>query len=279
MQCSEKKRAVGMFLGERARFADIPGKLKAEKMYKEQIQMQDIWWETGWLKSKVSGGKWIYELADKNAELFPIYCGEVKRLNQVLSIEDVYENYPQLRNIMVTMCDIPDATGRCDLDKEVILISSNASISTIYSVLLHEIQHFIQKIEGLPSGSSEALWKAVVESTENRKKQLRHWLDTHDPTTPQYCEVKYYDALYGEEVYKYRQYTNYCEMYANTAGEIMAYDTELRFRLSAEERKQHLPYLGGKMTLYCDQYNGLSSKEMDVSYLDDVMEKCPYILC
>ena len=101
MQTNKKKRKLGMFLGKQALFADISGKRKAEKMYKEHIQMQEIWWETGWLKSRVSGGNWIYEICDRNAELSSIRTGEVKRLEQVLNIEKIYKNYPQLRNIMV----------------------------------------------------------------------------------------------------------------------------------------------------------------------------------
>lgn len=202
-----------MFAGELSRTADLEALARARQMEAEGTDMEAIRQETGWFKSKVTGGEWAYEISDKgiefsrNAPRFPAdfeaqeirkqmvkalteeqdfekYKQLQKQLNELptdttprrdilmdwMSHPELYEAYPQLRNMPFKLDETINANGKFNGDT----ISVNSSLDKMYTkdgipihmeiddttrTMLHEVQHAVQEIEGFPKGSSPAYWE------------------------------------------------------------------------------------------------------------------------
>ena len=202
-----------MFAGELSRTADLEALARARQMEAEGADMEAIRQETGWFKSKVTGGEWAYEISDKgiefsrNAPRFPAdfeaqeirkqmvkalaeeqdfekYKQLQKQLNELptdttprrdilmdwMSHPELYEAYPQLRNMPFKLDETINANGKFNGDT----ISVNSSLDKMYTkdgipihmeiddttkTMLHEVQHAVQEIEGFPRGSSPAYWE------------------------------------------------------------------------------------------------------------------------
>lgn len=139
-------------------------------MLAKGIDKKEVWRETGWLKG--AENKWKFEIDDSEAKFNSKKLKNRKKglgiadtLSQLLSHNELYKNYPQLRNILTTIKVDFDSTkstgtytpaidrssaGLFDLEAE-IKIEVN-SIKKIKPSLLHEIQHAIQEIEGFTKG-------------------------------------------------------------------------------------------------------------------------------
>ena len=57
-----------MFAGEKSQTADLDALARAKQMAASGADMESIQQETGWFRSKVTGGKWAYEIDDSKAE-------------------------------------------------------------------------------------------------------------------------------------------------------------------------------------------------------------------
>lgn len=95
-------------------------------------------------------------------------------------------------------------------------------------VVLHEIQHIIQKIEGFTGGASTEYWNGRMEEGYSKR------------------------GSNGMEMMPN-------ELYWNTAGEIEARDTETRRKLSAEERRANAPARADENTVFTERSGGVSS--------------------
>lgn len=87
-----------------------------------------------------------------------------------MSHPELYEAYPQLKNMPFKLDETINANGKFDGDT----ISVNSSLDKMYTkdgipihmeiddttkTMLHEVQHAVQEIEGFPRGSSPAYWE------------------------------------------------------------------------------------------------------------------------
>ena len=100
------------------------------------------------------------------------------KLSDLLDHEKLYAAYPSIKNVKVDFVDFGNnVLGRySDIENEISL-SNKLSIEEARKTLMHEIQHYIQDIEGFAKGSStnsverelrKALEK-IIESPENTK--------------------------------------------------------------------------------------------------------------
>jgi len=85
-------------------------------------------------------------------------------LGDILAFDELFENYPQLAALKVRLKDLPSKThgrfarteinDRLSLEFSQIELSNKLKTGKALSVLLHEIQHVIQTIEGFQQGGS-----------------------------------------------------------------------------------------------------------------------------
>ena len=114
----------------------------------------DIWAETGWYKNPADD-KWRFEIPDESAKFKEkqIAKNTEYALGDVLSHPALYDVYPQLPEYVVEFDgDLEPGQGSFDAAKQKITLSWNDAFNM--QVLLHEIQHAVQNIEGFGRGGN-----------------------------------------------------------------------------------------------------------------------------
>ncbi|MCR5401186.1 MAG: Flp pilus assembly complex ATPase component TadA [Treponema sp.] len=91
-------------------------------------------------------------------------------LERVLNAPELFKAYPELRHTQFKIEKLPSGTsGEYRTDTNTIVLDESAG----KSVLLHEIQHAIQYIEGFATGGNEAQFKAIsIEELENKRTEI-----------------------------------------------------------------------------------------------------------
>jgi len=138
----------GVFAGTGALKADHAALASAKEMAKNGASPDDIWRETGWLMAP--DGKWRFEIDDR----FSSIKSDSGLLSDVIDHPELFENYPQLKRIIV---DNDNHTSAAAYDSGAKGADSRISTNPKYksrSLLLHEIQHAIQNEEGFDQGGS-----------------------------------------------------------------------------------------------------------------------------
>ncbi len=136
------------------RYQDIKNRYdQALKLEKEGIyNNEDIRQQTGWFKDKE--GNWEFEISDHNTaiKLRPKENGKYK-LSDLFNASTLYEMYPDLKNIKVVLKNM-NSLGRFGDNTIEINNKLINRLSEMRGTLLHEIQHYIQQVEGLPTGTT-----------------------------------------------------------------------------------------------------------------------------
>jgi hypothetical protein len=165
------------FGGRNARTADGPLRFRAEQMEQSGRSREDIWKETGWARG--DDGQWRFEIdtneAALTAKLEPVEFSPIQRLDEVLDFPSLFEAYPQLRSVPVDVA-YGDHGGNWNRHADwksgepsgegpfaqvplvsvpLITVRAKGRPSAL-SVLLHEVQHAIQDIEGFATGDNPA---------------------------------------------------------------------------------------------------------------------------
>ena len=119
------------------------------------------------------------------------YMGDIRpiELPQVLDFPELYENYPQLKDVKVTLDPKPGEKGSYAPANKIIRLNPNEiefSQVPLTSVVLHEVQHAVQDIEGYlkPESFSEGFltheqYRGLPVEVEARNVQRRF----EDPIT------------------------------------------------------------------------------------------------
>ncbi|BFJ86833.1 hypothetical protein Ruko_32500 [Ruthenibacterium sp. TH_2024_36131] len=196
--------------------------------------------KTGWFRSM--DGKWRTELDDSTARLsWSVEDGEA-RLGDVLEHPALFRAHPELAEVRLRTGNLPDrARGKFDRQSNTILLNEKLA-GQPESVLLHEIQHAIQKSEGFARGSS----------TENGKWHVL--LDAYRQVkdTPQYQQLQTPDERqdYIERVFDVLAQPTLEQAgfrrYRRAAGETEARDTANKADYSAAQRALTRPDLRGE---------------------------------
>lgn len=142
-----------MFAGEKAKTANLSALERAKKEKESELQPGEmIRRSTGWHQG--ADGKWRFEIDDSKARL-----GDENshKLGNFLIHEELYEAYPELRDVKVAA--LPESTplnrrGKYNLKENTIQYNPNLSTKEQMKVMLHEIQHIIQRTEGFGRGGS-----------------------------------------------------------------------------------------------------------------------------
>jgi hypothetical protein len=232
---------------------------------------------TGWERG--ADGKWRYEIPDAewaDGWYDIVKNGGTKRLSDVVENKELFDAYPELKNVAVILDDLEVIYG--SYSNKVITLNRNSIGKTdMLSVMAHEIQHAIQDIEGFARGGNPDLIEIYTAKDYNDAATFRFFLDkwlkennrkVRTNTSPFYgamndflkteegkswnyykniAKIKFlaYDSN-REDLIKYRDeevrnpsLTPY-EQYRRFSGEVEARNVEARMNMTAEERRASL---------------------------------------
>lgn len=131
---------------------DKAQKLKDSGLYSNE----DIRQETGWFQDKE--GNWEFEISDHNNDFKINPQPNTKyKMSNLFEAKTLYDLYPGLKDINVIFKKLPKhKSGNYNMETNEITINNNNldNIDDIRGTLLHEMQHYIQKVEGLPRGTT-----------------------------------------------------------------------------------------------------------------------------
>lgn len=131
---------------------------RALQMYQKGDSKNDIVRKTGWWLGK--DGKWRYEISDRDMDFDRNgFAKNPKTVGDYVKHDKLFKAYPQLKDVRVAFVDkVGDsvtAKGRYAHQKTTIEIRRSLDADEAKKVMLHELQHAIQRIEGFKSGSSK----------------------------------------------------------------------------------------------------------------------------
>ena len=166
---------------------------EANNMKKQGYSNEEIRKKTGWFQDREN--KWKFEVSDDKARLLIEPQQDKKyKLSDLLKHNDLYEMYPNLKNINVKFKNIKNNIDPKTNKQNIVagyyntltntisinnrLINMSKGESEILNTLLHETQHIIQKTEGFnhgyPKNDVETyninLGEQEAFDTENRRK-------------------------------------------------------------------------------------------------------------
>ncbi len=186
---TDQGTALYSFAGSRARTADQNQLIDAKQRIEAGDAPDVVRRETGWFQG--ADGRWRFEINDIRAEL-QVETDESghaevqSHLGTVLKHDRLFQAYPELAGIRVSITVDPSVeSGRghlargaidgIDLDPEIRAVGP--SRDSVLSVLLHEVQHGIQSIEGFATGGNvrdgaRLHIKSMRDDVERRSREI-----------------------------------------------------------------------------------------------------------
>ena len=157
----QKRQIKYSYAGKNSDTADHSLLAEAEELEAQGATSEEIRQQTGWFKSY--DGKRRYEIDDSKMVFLGAEVGKETTLGKVIKHDELFEAYPQLKKVKF----IADSSmkGKADYDPESDLIRypaalvSGKNLDKEWSkILIHEIQHAIQEIEGFAQGTNVSYW-------------------------------------------------------------------------------------------------------------------------
>lgn len=213
-------------------------------------------------------------------------------LEDVIDHEELFQAYPQLRNVRVAFKELPGNTqGYFSPSENKIALDSKLR-SAPEATIIHEIQHAIQKAEGFASGASPEYWQQhrdeakeariadireeIARLEEQLPWDLNRWTAEDDAIEAKIGELEdsIIDIQNGVGLDRY-------DLYRNTAGEIEARDAASRWGLTPEQRRATPPARADENTVYADlsdslDYVGKTDDGTEVYETSEAVRKLPY---
>lgn len=237
------------FIGGKSSFgAAMENKRTAEIMAaKPGADMEEIFKATGWYIDR-NDRKWKFELPNNSRVLpVPVPPGKsmITKLDKVLDYPELYQAYPDAKNINVVFTPLPDTMDAAYNPKTNTILINNGQQREknteaefeLHQSIRHEVQHYIQHKEGFATGASKER-EGVRErdrylvSARDRLNGLKRIYEKMPPLSPAAEEIRnqiesledYAEMIEadmdGAAEYFYRAY----------AGEIEARNVEKRMR-------------------------------------------------
>lgn len=202
---------------------DGDAQLMKEEGYRRLNELTDRW-EKSFEKGTELSEAETQEMERLQEEYKDAVWGEKYLLRDFVKHDALFDAYPALNRVSLVFDTLPGGTKGYFSKRDNTIVLSDSLFGKEADVVLHEIQHVIQKTEGFTGGASPEYWNERMENGFSKR-----WTS-------------------GEEMMP-------SELYRNTAGEIEARDTTYRRRMSAEERKNTPPKLGDADTVFADGAN------------------------
>jgi hypothetical protein len=191
----ENPNILYQFAGENAETANQFTLETAQQRLASGEDAETIRQDTGWFKGV--DDKWRFEISDKDASIAnglaykgnpvgPAASELIRKLDRPLVLSDVLQHpalfaaYPDLANFGVTF--VPGKTlnnARGSISGKQILLDDQLPGIDVKSVLLHEIQHGIQTIEGFASGGNPEQFKNIKALHGELLRQKNQVLDDY----------------------------------------------------------------------------------------------------
>ncbi len=208
---------AGIFAGAKAKHADLVALQAAQTMERKGYTPAAIWDQTGWFKDEA--GDWKWEINDQGAKFQPLaferaapsrenaYKPVVAPVEQAFSHDALFENYPELRELTLSMGKQPDWVPK---EAESGLLQGKRldvrakTEGSARSIMLHELEHAVQDVEKFMRGGTQ--------------------------TEPMIQELAGGDPA---KAYK---------LYRNLGGELSAANVQLRKDMSLGERQRYAPW-------------------------------------
>lgn len=193
------------FAGENALTADTNSLSQARTMELNDYSDEEIYQETGWFKG--ADGKWRFEISDDEAvvDLSNVVNDTTVALDSILQHDKLFAAYPELRNLSVMVdSSMKDGAAGASFqqgvwDEEYGWLGQRISINPdilyrkdidLKSILMHEIQHALQRKEGFATGGAPSMFF----DKENMQIFQRFFQEQADKKFNQAV----LDALYGK---------------------------------------------------------------------------------
>jgi hypothetical protein len=259
---------------------DMAAKLAKEGMSPEEVRILTQQ-KTGWAHNPAMD-VWQMEISDLNAKVKPEFVdiladkGMTKqaatdmmdfRSPNAMDHPELFERYPQMADTQVrplgpyspgykTMRNSADFSpkGSEGRDYSRIRLWGDPSVdidnadNPLKSVLLHEMQHDVQRLEGWPNGSNPGMFYAPERTTDNVRNMLKTTREMNPPDVldiPAYkdeldwWEKKYLPVRFREEFIgdgaENEASRAARQMYINTAGETQARNVQSRLTQEATD--------------------------------------------
>ena len=215
---------------------DGDARLMQEPGYKRLEELTDKWAQS------FEGGKALTpteeaELDRLQEEYSERVWGEKYMLTDFVKHDALYEAYPRLRGVSLIFDDLQGGTKGLFSKRSNTIVLSNELFGKEADVVLHEIQHVIQKIEGFSGGASPEYWRNRMEGGYSKRTSS------------------------GLEMMP-------TDLYKNTAGEIEARDAARRRTMSAEQRRANRPDTGDENTVFAE--GSAISAEIDPNFAREI---------
>jgi len=127
---------------------------KAVKMFVKGASAardSEIFKKTGWFKGP--DGKWRFRIPDYDVKVKMPKDGG--KLRYIYPHEELYKIYPQLKDVVVLFRDrFPPGHAASFPDKNLIEVGRGISADQFKPLIAHEVQHFVQKMEGFAPGGA-----------------------------------------------------------------------------------------------------------------------------
>ena len=245
----------------------------ARQMEEANKTPKEIRLATGWERGKDK--KWRYEINDYLQAVSDVYELQGKRkgvVNEKASLfgsKELNKAYPELENVQVKITISDDAKNNGSYEKLFIngkkdssQITINATdVSKAQSILLHEMQHAIQAIEGFAKGGNVNQFKNTQNLFSELKERLEliiqvDKLSKQNNTTPKnFVEnsgYKEWEKEYLSNYYDSDSNWDYVvniakdkllspeEKYKRLAGEVESRNVQSRMNMTPEQRRETL---------------------------------------
>ena len=142
---------LNQMAGENAKTAALD-KLEQAKAMAEDSSSEEIYKATGWFKGQ--DGKWRFEIPD-NLEaitLDKLLNDKRAKLGEIYDNPQLFEAYPDLKDVPVRIEEIEKGFNGFAYADAITISASLKNDNEAKSILVHEIQHLIQKREGFARG-------------------------------------------------------------------------------------------------------------------------------
>ena len=173
------KNGVKTGMQTNTRYTDLKDRyFNAVRMERKGSTNEEIRQQTGWFKD--NKGNWEFEISDKNTKFKDTpETNKTYRLSDIFEASTLYELYPGIKDIKVKFKDIR-GLGNFSNRSNTININNKLTLDldSAKGTLLHEIQHYIQRQENFPSGTTILLGneqyansKGEIEASDTKNRR------------------------------------------------------------------------------------------------------------
>lgn len=170
--------SAGIFGGKLAQGADLKAMAEAQQMANKGVHPDLVVKDTGWHRNPADQ-QWRFEIPDTKSALnyMPEKVGDTAKASAqaLFHHPDLYKAYPQLGNVDLRVSRMEAIPGRqrggangeywpaMGNYAPPIIGADAPSMNAARSVILHEMQHGVQKIEGFSPGSNPSTFAKWIE--------------------------------------------------------------------------------------------------------------------